>query len=94
MSVLDKLRLTGKVAIMTGAGRGLGRVMALALAEAGADIVAAARTQAQIDETAEMIRARNRRCLTVSTFACSSAPAVRQTILLGASPARSPAATA
>ena len=52
MSVLDNLRLDGKVAIMTGAGRGLGRVMALALAEAGADIVAAARTQAQIEETA------------------------------------------
>jgi NAD(P)-dependent dehydrogenase (short-subunit alcohol dehydrogenase family) len=67
MSVLDKLRLTDKVAIMTGAGRGLGRVMALALAEAGADIVAAARTQVQIDETADMIRARGRRCVAVST---------------------------
>jgi NAD(P)-dependent dehydrogenase (short-subunit alcohol dehydrogenase family) len=67
MSVLDKLRLDGKVAIMTGAGRGLGRVMALALAEAGADIVAAARTQAQIDETAQMVRDRGRRCLAIST---------------------------
>lgn len=37
MSVLDKLRLDGKVALMTGAGRGLGCVMAVALAEAGAD---------------------------------------------------------
>jgi len=73
MSVLDKLRLTDKVAIMTGAGRGLGRVMALALAEAGADIVAAARTQAQIDETAEMIRAKGRRCLAVSTDVTSPA---------------------
>jgi NAD(P)-dependent dehydrogenase (short-subunit alcohol dehydrogenase family) len=73
MSVLDKLRLDGKVAIMTGAGRGLGRVMALALAEAGADVVAAARTQAQIDETAEMIRARGRRCLAVSTDVTNSA---------------------
>jgi NAD(P)-dependent dehydrogenase (short-subunit alcohol dehydrogenase family) len=73
MSVLDKLRLNGKVAIMTGAGRGLGRVMALALAEAGADLVAAARTQAQIDETAEMVRARGRRCLAVSTDVTNSA---------------------
>lgn len=67
MGVLDKLRLDGKIAVITGAGRGLGRVMALALAEAGADIVVAARTQAQIDDTAEMIRARRRSCLAVQT---------------------------
>ena len=36
-SVLDRFRLTGKVAIVTGASRGLGAAMALALAEAGAD---------------------------------------------------------
>lgn len=73
MSVLDKLRLDGKIAIMTGAGRGLGRVMALALAKAGADIVAAARTQAQIDETARMVRGTGRRCLAVSTDVTNSA---------------------
>jgi len=73
MSVLDKLRLDGKVAIMTGAGRGLGRVMALALAEAGADIVAAARTQAQIEETAGLVRTRGRRCLAVSMDVADSA---------------------
>jgi len=72
MSVLDNLRLDGKVAIMTGAGRGLGRVMALALAEAGADIVAAARTQTQIEETAAMVRARGRRCLAVNTDVAKS----------------------
>jgi NAD(P)-dependent dehydrogenase (short-subunit alcohol dehydrogenase family) len=38
MSVLDLFNLTGQVAIVTGAGRGLGRQMALALAEAGADV--------------------------------------------------------
>ncbi|HKA53149.1 MAG TPA: SDR family oxidoreductase, partial [Candidatus Binatia bacterium] len=73
MSVLDKLKLDGKVAIMTGAGRGLGRVMALALAEAGADVVAAARTRAQIEETAALVRAKGRRCPAVQTDVTDSA---------------------
>jgi NAD(P)-dependent dehydrogenase (short-subunit alcohol dehydrogenase family) len=60
MSVLDKLKLTGKVAIVTGAGRGLGRAMAIELAEAGADIVATARTKAQVEETADMVRGHGR----------------------------------
>ena len=67
MRVLEKTRLDGKVAIVTGAGRGLGREMALALADAGADIVAAARTQTQIDETAHLVRVKGRRCITVQT---------------------------
>jgi len=65
--ILDKLRLDGKVAVVTGAGRGLGRAMALALAEAGADIVAAARTLSQIEETAQQVRATGRRCIAVPT---------------------------
>ena len=65
MPILDKLRLDGRVAIMTGAGRGLGRAMALALAEAGTDLVATARTQSQIEETAVLVRERGRRCLPV-----------------------------
>lgn len=73
MGVLDKLRLDGKIAIVTGAGRGLGREMALALADAGADIVAAARTQTQIDETAQLVRANGRRCLVVPTDVTDSA---------------------
>jgi len=38
MSVLDLFKLTGRTAVVTGAGQGLGRGMALALAEAGADL--------------------------------------------------------
>ena len=63
MTVLDKLDLKGKVAVVTGAGRGLGRAMALALAHAGADIVVTARTKAQIEETADMVRGKGRACL-------------------------------
>ncbi len=66
MSVLDKLRLDGKIALVTGAGRGLGRAMALDLAEAGADVVVASRTQAQIDETADLVKAQGRRSLAVA----------------------------
>jgi len=65
MGVLDKLNLDGKAAIVTGAGRGLGRAMAVALADAGADIVATARTRGQIDETADLVRDKGRRCLAV-----------------------------
>jgi NAD(P)-dependent dehydrogenase (short-subunit alcohol dehydrogenase family) len=65
--ILERLRLDDKVALITGAGRGLGQAMALALAGAGADIVAAARTASQLEETATQIRARGRRCLTVPT---------------------------
>jgi NAD(P)-dependent dehydrogenase (short-subunit alcohol dehydrogenase family) len=73
MGILDTLRLDGKIIIVTGAGRGLGREMALSLADAGADIVVAARTQAQIDETATLVQAKGRRCLAVSTDVTNSA---------------------
>lgn len=65
--ILEKLRLDGKIAIITGAGRGLGRAMAVRFAEAGADVVAASRTRAQLEETAEAVRAAGRKCLVVPT---------------------------
>jgi NAD(P)-dependent dehydrogenase (short-subunit alcohol dehydrogenase family) len=65
--VLETLRLDGKTAVVTGAGRGLGRAMAKALAQAGAELVCAARTQAQIDETVGEIRAAGGRAIAVAT---------------------------
>jgi 7-alpha-hydroxysteroid dehydrogenase len=65
--ILDLFRLTDRVAIVTGAGKGIGRGIALGLAEAGADVVCAARTQADIDTVADAVRARGRRALAVRT---------------------------
>ncbi len=62
-SVFDRMNLHGKVAIVTGSGRGLGRAMALALAQAGADVVVTARTQSEIEETAQEAEKMGRRAL-------------------------------
>src|SRR5690242_17714568 len=65
--VLERFRVDGKVAIVTGAGRGIGAASAVALAEAGADVLLAARTESQLEEVAAKVRAHGRRALVVPT---------------------------
>ncbi|OMC41728.1 short-chain dehydrogenase [Mycobacterium sp. GA-1841] len=59
--ILDRFRLDDNVAIVTGAGRGLGAATALAFAEAGADVLIAARTETQLEEVARQIAETGRR---------------------------------
>ena len=63
-TILDRFKLDGKVAIVTGASRGLGQGMALALAEAGADVAAV--DILPVDETARKVRALGRRCAAIT----------------------------
>jgi len=63
--ILDKFALTDKVAIVTGAGRSIGRGIALAFADAGADVVCVARTVSEIEATAADIRSLGRKALAV-----------------------------
>ncbi|GAA4766293.1 SDR family NAD(P)-dependent oxidoreductase [Novosphingobium ginsenosidimutans] len=73
MGILDKFRLDGQVAVVTGAGKGIGRAIALGLAEAGADVAVASRTQADLDAVAAEIRALRRRALPLVTDATDAA---------------------
>ena len=65
-SFLDRFRLSGKVALITGGSRGIGRNIALGLAEAGADIVLAARKLPDLETTAHEITKMGRKTLAVS----------------------------
>jgi 7-alpha-hydroxysteroid dehydrogenase len=63
--ILDLFQVTGRVAVVTGAGRGLGAAAAVALAEAGADVVISARSAGQLAAVAAQVEAAGRRALVV-----------------------------
>lgn len=65
--ILDSFAVTDRVAIVTGGGQGIGRGVALGLAEAGADVVVAARTASDLDDVVAQIEATGRRGLGVPT---------------------------
>lgn len=67
MGVIDRFRLDGRVAIITGASSGLGVGFAETLAEAGADLVLGARRIERLEETATMVRSHGKRAIAVQT---------------------------
>jgi 7-alpha-hydroxysteroid dehydrogenase len=69
MSITDQFLVTDRVAVVTGAGRGIGRETALTLAAAGADVVISSRTQSELDSVAAEVAALGRRAVAVAADA-------------------------
>src|SRR5256885_6853464 len=64
--ILDKFKLDGKIALVTGAAAGLGQAIAVALAEAGADIACHCRKPGDADKTVAEIEKLGRRVITIA----------------------------
>lgn len=66
MPLLDRFTLQGNVALITGAGKGIGKAIALAYAEAGASVVCAARTLTDVEKVAEQICSQGGQAIAIS----------------------------
>jgi 7-alpha-hydroxysteroid dehydrogenase len=67
VSIFEKFSLDGKVAVVTGAGKGIGAGIAKAFAEAGADVVLASRTESDLNQVAAAVAKAGRKALVVPT---------------------------
>jgi len=65
------LNLEGKTAVVTGGTSGIGRALSLGLADAGADVIATARRQQEVDQTADAVEARGRKTLRLVSDVCN-----------------------
>ncbi len=86
MSILDRFRLDGKRLFITGGSRGLGREMALAIADAGADVILTGRDADRLEQTAADVRALGRQAWTLQADLGQAGPceqACRQALDLG-----------
>ena len=70
--MIEKLNLTGKTIVITGGGTGLGKEMSLSMADAGADIIIAARRIEPIEEVAKQIREIGSKSIAISTDATNT----------------------